>query len=257
MSAALIRTRAVLRLALVVGWSVVMAVVRILVWPVALVNPAADQANFQRLMKVWARGFLWGFGMKAETIGTPPKPPFMFVANHWSWIDVIVLSSQLGSVFLSKAEVVRYPIIGQLAQVAGTIFITRESLKDIKRVQALIEERIERGQGVALFPEGGTSQSGHTEPFRPAMLEIAVRNEWPVYYGAIRYRTPEGYPPASEIIEWRGPVPLITNALAVLSLPHSYATLHIGDEPMRGDNRKELAARLTEAVRERLEATPP
>jgi len=39
-----------------------------------------------------------------------------------------------------------------------------------------------------------------------------------------------------------------------LSLPRSYATLSIGDEPIRGDDRKDLAKRLTEAVREKLEA---
>jgi 1-acyl-sn-glycerol-3-phosphate acyltransferase len=254
MPESILRMRAVCRLALIVGWSIVMALARVAVMPLRLYDPAAEIALHQRMMKVWARGFLWGFGMRVNTIGTPPTGAFLFVANHWTWIDVVVLASQLGTVFLSKAEVAKYPLIGQMAGAAGTIFITRESLKDIKRVQDKVEASIKRGHGVAVFPEGGTSQSGHTESFRPAMLEIAVRNEWPVYYGAIQYRTPEGYPPASEVIEWRGPVPLLTNALAVLRLPHSYATLKLGDEPMRSSDRKELAARLTEAVRENLKA---
>jgi len=250
----LLLLRAVFRLSLVVAWSVIVAMARVCVIPVRLYDPAAEIALHQRMMKVWARGFLWGFGMKVNTIGEPPTGAFLFVSNHWTWIDVVVLASQLGTLFLSKSEVARYPLIGQLAPIAGTIFITRESLKDIKRAQDKVEAAIKQGHAVAVFPEGGTSQSGHIEPFRPAMLELAVRNEWPVYYGAIQYRTPEGYPPASEVIEWRGPVPLITNALNVLSLPRSYATLRLGDEPMRGDDRKELAARLTESVREALEA---
>lgn len=250
----LITLRAVLRLSLVIAWSMVMGMARICVVPVRLYDPAAEVAIHQRMMKFWARGFMRGFGMRVKTIGTPPTGAFLFVCNHWTWLDVIVLASQLGTVFLSKSEVAKYPLIGQLAGVAGTIFITRENLREIKRVQELVEDAIKRGHGVAVFPEGGTSQSGHIEKFRPAMLDIAVRNEWPVYYGAIQYRTPEGHPPASEVIEWRGPVPLLTNAIGVLSLPRSYATLRIGDEPMRGDDRKELAERLTEAVRENYKA---
>lgn len=253
---AFVFTRAVCRLVLVIAWSTVMGVVRIGIMPMRPFRPAAEIALHQRLMKVWARGCMRCIGMKVDTIGTPPVGAFLFVSNHWTWLDVVVLSSQLGTVFLSKAEVMKYPLIGQLARLAGTIFITRESLKDIKRVQEQVEEAIQHGHGVVVFPEGGTSQSGHTEPFRPAMLDIAVRNEWPVYYGAIQYRTPEGCPPASEAIEWRGPVPLLVNAMSVARLPRSYATLHLGEEPMRGTDRKELAERLTDAVRDNLKAIP-
>ena len=62
-----------------------------------------------RLFRVWARSLGRVLGMQADVSGAPPDPPFILVANHLSYVDVILLGSHLPCVFVAKAEVASWP----------------------------------------------------------------------------------------------------------------------------------------------------
>jgi 1-acyl-sn-glycerol-3-phosphate acyltransferase len=226
---------------------------RLLLAPAPRVRERFTSWYFRR----WSGLVLASIGVAVRVSGAPPAPPFLMVANHLSYVDILVLASRLGCIFVSKAEVRRWPLFGPICRTLGTVFIDREARRDIPRVLAEIERDLERGWGVVLFPEG-TSSSGRTvEPFKPPLLALATRLGRPVHYAALGYRTPEGERPAHEAVCWWGGISFPAHAWGLLQLAAVEATVRFAPEPIFEDDRKLLAERLRQAVLADFEPTAP
>ena len=92
------------------------------------------------LLRTWARWSARTLGMRVRVEGTPPEPPFLLVSNHLSYVDVLVLGSQLGSVFVARGDVEGWPLFGPLCRTGGSIFVKRESKRDLVRVISRMKE---------------------------------------------------------------------------------------------------------------------
>lgn len=111
-------------------------------------------------------------GIRVETQGRlPGSPPRFVVANHISWTDIIALASVAPFVFLAKSEVSTWPVLGLLARLQGTVFVTRSSRKDIPRVNAELCAVLNQGRDLVVFPEGTSSDGTSVLTFRPAHFE--------------------------------------------------------------------------------------
>ena len=102
----------------------------------------------------------------------------MFVSNHQSWIDILVLMESLNTVaFLSK-QMVRYiPVLGSCAYAGGTIFINRRLRNS--RQQALEEtlRMCKESTAVVVFPEGTRSFDGELrQEIHPRAIEAAYEH---------------------------------------------------------------------------------
>lgn len=228
----------------------VLFVVRMAAKPVALVSPRLDRAVRQGLFQFCARSVLSITGLRLTVHGARPKPPFFLVTNHLTFMDVFVLASELGCVFVSRADLAQWPFIGHMTRHMNTIFIDRESWRDTVRVNEQILTTMQQGYGVAVFAESRVSQQGDVQPFKPALLQPAVQLGLPVHYASVSYQTPEGSPPAKEIAIWKHDVGFFRHYLNVAAMPHYACTLTFGDEPKQGTDRKALANALYEAVRD-------
>ena len=98
----------------------------------------------------------------------------LLVANHISWLDILVMNAARYCRFVSKSDVKRWPLIGTLATGGGTIYIERESRRDALRVVHHIAESLQRGEVVAVFPEGTTSDGVALLPFHANMIQAAI-----------------------------------------------------------------------------------
>lgn len=196
----------------------------------------------------WARLLAGILGMRVHVTGTPPTPPFCLVANHLSYIDVILLHSQLRCVFVSKAEVSRWPALGWLARTFGTLFIDRTIKRDVLRINSLIDAVLQAGDGIVFFPEGTTSQGDRVYPFKASLLDLAARSGYPVQYATLRYETPPGELPAVEGVCWWGKMTFGGHLKALLRLRSFDAYVHFGADAVQADDRKELAHLLHEKV---------
>ncbi len=194
------------------------------------------------------RCLLWQAGARVEVHGAAPKAPFLLVSNHLGYVDILLLASRLDTVFVSKQEVASWPVLGLLCRAMGTVFINRESRRDLTRVLGEMDEHLQRGVGIVVFPEGTSTNGEGVLSFLPSLLEIAVRLRRPVDYASLRYSTTTSDPPASDTVCWWGDRPFVPHFLQLMSMPGFQADLHFGSEPIQSDNRKTLAHELREAV---------
>ncbi|HSR92782.1 MAG TPA: lysophospholipid acyltransferase family protein [Gemmatimonadales bacterium] len=205
----------------------------------------------RRVFRSWARGVEWILGVRVDPLGVPPRAPFLLVANHLSYLDVVILAARLEAVFVAKQEVAKWPVIGLLASVMDTIFVDRNAPRDTIRVMGRLEAAVTAGDGVVLFAEATSSPGSDVLPFRPALLEWAARHEHPVYHASLSYRTRESSPPAHLAVCWWGDMTFGSHLVSLAALPTIHATVVFGEEPIQESDRRRLAEQLHQAVRER------
>jgi 1-acyl-sn-glycerol-3-phosphate acyltransferase len=203
------------------------------------------------IFRTGSRRVLSVLGFDVRVTGPVPRPPFLLVTNHLSYMDILVLASRLGCVFVAKAEIRGWPVLGPICRAFGTIFINREERRDIPRVTAELEAALDRGLGVVIFPEGTSSSGKGVLPFRSPLLAPAARLGIPVHYAALGYQTSPGDPPAHLAVCWWGNTPFAPHVLGLLRLRRAEATIDFGCEPIVEPDRKLLASRLREGVLER------
>lgn len=123
-------------------------------------------------------------GVKPAPQGAlPGRAPRLVVANHVSWTDIIALASLHPFVFLAKSEVARWPVLGLLARLQGTVFVARGARHDVARVNAALADVLRAGGDLVVFPEGTSSEGAGVLPFRSAHFApveaLAARGEAP------------------------------------------------------------------------------
>jgi len=140
-----------------------------------------------RLIRWWSRMLLRIFGMRPICVGQPLNDAVLFVANHTSWIDVVMLHSQRAACFVAKSEIAGWPLVGWMASSAGTIFHRRGNNHSLSAVMQVMVERLRAGRSVAVFPEGGSGYNGVLKVFHARIFQAALDAPVPVQPVALRF----------------------------------------------------------------------
>jgi 1-acyl-sn-glycerol-3-phosphate acyltransferase len=149
---------------------------------------------------------LMGVSMKVE--GNLHSGGALLVANHISWLDINVLHAVAPQArFVSKADVKSWPLMAQLADAAGTLYLERERKRDALRVVHLVAKALAAGEMVAVFPEGTTSDGHGLLPFHANLLQAAVATSTPVQPIALRFS--DASQPISDAVEFIGATTLV------------------------------------------------
>jgi 1-acyl-sn-glycerol-3-phosphate acyltransferase len=210
--------------------------------------PAGAARREDRAIRAWARSMCAIVGLSVQVEGAPPEGEFLLVCNHLSYLDVLAIMSQLDARLLSKAEVASWPGLGPLARFGGTLFVDRTRRRDLPRVIGEIRGVLEQGRGVVFFPEGTSSPGLEVLPFKPSLFEVAAEGRIPVSVAALHYRTPAEERPAQWSVAWWGDMEFLPHLLDLLRLPRIEARLRLGEAPVEGSDRKQLALETREAV---------
>ncbi len=155
---------------------------------IVFVFPRLRQAERDARVQAWARRMLEVLGIGLQLRGQPPASgPMLLVANHISWLDILVMHAARHCRFVSKSDVKHWPLIGTLATGAGTLYIERESRRDAMRVVQQMAERLAAGDVLAVFPEGTTSDGVDLLPFHANLIQAAVSANAPVQPVALQF----------------------------------------------------------------------
>jgi 1-acyl-sn-glycerol-3-phosphate acyltransferase len=210
---------------------------------------------------VYAR-FYWTvtcrlLGLRVRVIGTAANlanaRPVVFISNHSSWLDVPVLGGSLDACFVSKNEVGRWPLVGTVARLGRTVFISRQR-HATGRERDLMRERLAAGDNLVLFPEGTTSDGSRVMPFRSAFFAIAEGEDPPLIQPvSVVYDRLGGLPTgraSRPVFAWYGDMDMATHfwRFAQHRGLRVSVLLHPPVDPARFASRKALSHAVWQAV---------
>lgn len=157
--------------------------------PLAL---SLGRTHRERLTRHWAYGVVRTFGVRVRVVGHPAAtgdgPGVLVVANHVSWLDIPLVAAVCPGRMLAKSDIRRWPLLGPLAALGGTLFVERERLRALPGTVGAIASALRGGARVVVFPEGSTwCGRGTGGPFRPAAFQAAADAGAPVQPLRIRY----------------------------------------------------------------------
>jgi len=111
------------------------------------------------------------FGIRIKTIGKPlTGEGVLIVANHTSWLDIIVFSAVGRLSFVAKSEVATWPLFSTLAKLQETVFVERTRRQATGQARDQIRERLLAGDTLVLFPEGTSNDGNAVLGFKSALM---------------------------------------------------------------------------------------
>jgi len=120
------------------------------------------------------RSLAWLLRIKVRQVGVASAAaPTLFVCNHISWLDIVVLSAALPASFIAKQEVNDWPFFGLLARLQRTVFVERNNRHRTVEHRDEMRERLETGDNLILFPEGTSSDGLRIHNFKSAFFATA------------------------------------------------------------------------------------
>lgn len=203
---------------------------------------------YQRLTQWWLRKITRILGVRVAVTGEPAGDGVLMVANHISWLDIALLGGYARPRFLSKHEVRHWPVIGWLADKAGTLFISRGKAGAAAQASATLLQALQAGRAVLLFPEGTTTTGNDVRTFHARLLAPALDSGKPVQPVAIRYPGADGLTqPQVPYVDQQS---LWDNLQGLLGERELRAEIHfLPPLPSAGVDRKTLAAQCEQQIR--------
>jgi 1-acyl-sn-glycerol-3-phosphate acyltransferase len=206
------------------------------------------------------------FGLNIRIVGTPVQDQgVLMVANHTSYLDIIVLGGSARVSFVAKSEVNTWPFFGLMARLYETVFVERQRRSQAGVARDQLRERLQQGDALVLFPEGTSNDGNRVLPFKSALMgatesqlgaDAEGRTRYvPVQPVSLAYVGFHGLPMGREnrpLFAWYGDMELV---------PHLWEAVTAGPvdvvvefhPPMTVDamgGRKPLAARAEAMIRE-------
>jgi len=219
-------------------------------WTCALIFPWTDKAGRTWRIRHWSTRLLAICRVSVELQQSGVEQSglhALVVANHVSWLDIFVINSKYPSRFVAKSDIRDWPLIGWLCARANTVFISRGSLRDVRRIFHDLVETIHNGEHVAFFPEGTTSSQGSLAPFHANLFEAAIDAKVPVQPYALRYLDALGrFHPTVDFV---GDMSFVESLLAILRGEEIIAQLMV--LPLietAGTHRRDLARTAQDAI---------
>jgi 1-acyl-sn-glycerol-3-phosphate acyltransferase len=130
----------------------------------------------RRLPNAYHRALCRLFGLEVARRGEPlAEGPLLMVANHASWLDIVVLSSIGPLSFIARHDVAGWPLVGTLARLQRTVFVERKRSRTAQHRDEIVE-RLAAGDRLVLFAEGTSSDGNRVLPFKTGLFGAVERS---------------------------------------------------------------------------------
>ncbi|GHF16253.1 1-acyl-sn-glycerol-3-phosphate acyltransferase [Kordiimonas sediminis] len=218
------------------------------------------------LVGFWHRSICRIIGVDIREYGERKQEgPVLFVANHLSWLDIVILGGRLkGASFVAKSEVASWGALGALSKLHKTVFVNRERRTDSAKQRDALVDRIREGDSLILFPEGSNTDGMRIAPFKSALFSVAERaneasdHKLQVQPVTLAFTELNGIPlvrAQKSGVSWLGDVELMAHLRHVLGHGRIVATVEY-HAPISADElgcRKAMASHCETTVRAGLE----
>jgi 1-acyl-sn-glycerol-3-phosphate acyltransferase len=198
---------------------------------------------------------LGAFGVRFTVEGDFPKSGVL-ISNHTGYLDILVYAGLSPVVYCAKAEMERWPLLGWMATMAGTVFVDRGAGGSAERAKSGMQAAESEGVPVTFFPEGTTSNGEQVLPFRTGLLAVSMEARQPMTAAFVRYTLEQDNGPGvtveDDVCFWGDDATMLKHIFKFVGLKGVHAWVKIAPAPIvfsRDDlNRKEAAVEAREAV---------
>jgi 1-acyl-sn-glycerol-3-phosphate acyltransferase len=216
-------------------------------------RPATREQRADWLHRFCARG-IRGMGIEIGVEGVFRERGAL-ISNHLSYLDIVVFATLHPCVFVSKEEVRRWPVVGWMTTMSGTVYVARghggSAMKARKEMQAVLDA----GLPVVFFPEGTTSNGSQLLKFHSGLLSQVTAGGAPVTAAYLQYTFAEDNGPdvsvADDVCYW-GNRNMLAHIFRLLALRGVRAEIRFAEEPIAfssdGLHRKMAAVEARSAV---------
>lgn len=234
------RLRRAVALAVVLAWSMIRFALKRLTGPVSMEWRA-------RWVQQTSRHILSSLGIHTHVQGQPGVRGLV-VANHLSYLDILVLSAAAPCFFVAKMEIGGWPFFGRAARIGGTIFVDRGSLESALSVARQMSERMQLpiNVPVLMFPEGTSTDGRQVLRFHSRLIDPATSLSMPITTAAIRYVIGDGTPEIE--LCWYDDMTFVGHMWKVLGVGDFWADLRFGSTQVYKDRRQAADATHDEIV---------
>ena len=168
--------------------------------------------------------------------GTFPDGGGAVISNHLGYADIIVYAALHECVYCSKAEIRKWPIVGWMTMMAGTVFIERGRGGSALKATGGMQKAASAGLPVMFFPEGTTSNGDGVLPFHSGLLQQALAMAEPITAARIRYTLDQPNAPGTTVrddVHYWGDINILRHLFHFCSLRGVHAHVRFAPEPIR------------------------
>jgi len=165
----------------------------------AIIRNEADRRRYAaKNLARYCRWYMVAFNLKVEVRGfeklADDPRHFMIIANHMSYLDVMVIASRLPSLFVTSVEIENTPLLGTVCRAGGSYFVERRNRTKLAQELDSLGQVLKDGVNLVIFPEGTSSDGEGVLPFKKSLFASAVRASTPVLPLCLRYLSANGKP---------------------------------------------------------------
>jgi 1-acyl-sn-glycerol-3-phosphate acyltransferase len=206
----------------------------------------------EKIIQFWCKRLLSIFEIKVEVQGLDSflynQKQYLMVANHISWMDIIVIQSIKPSIFVAKSDVASWPLFGWVAQMTGTIFIKREKVSDIKKALKKMKRRLIK-RSVCIFPEGTSTSGRYLLPFKSNLFQSSIDTNKSILPLCLRYKQKGTYSDKAAFID---DMSLVDSIIKIKNENDISVEVEVLQPIRPRGNRKELAVYVQEILHKNL-----
>jgi len=224
----------------------------LLVIPLCLLIFISTKNQQERIIRFWCKRLLSIFEISVEVTGLESnlvnQKKYLMVANHISWMDIIVIQSIKPCIFVAKSDVASWPLFGWVAQMTGTIFIKRDKISDIKKALKKMKRRLIK-RSVCIFPEGTSTNGRYLLPFKSNLFQSSIDTQKSILPLCLRYEQKNIYTDKTAFVD---DMSLLDSIIKIKQEKDIRVVVEILQPIRPRYNRKELASYTQEIVRKNL-----
>jgi 1-acyl-sn-glycerol-3-phosphate acyltransferase len=221
----------------------------------AVRRPKTREARADWLHRFCARA-IRRMGIDVTVVGRFPEQGAL-ISNHLSYLDIVVYAALHPCVFVSKAEIQSWPVVGWMTTMSGTVYVARGHGGSALKAREGMQAAVDAGMPVVFFPEGTTSNGSGLLKFRSGLLGQVMEGGAMVTAASIGYSLGEGNEPgtsvADDVCYW-GDRDMLGHIFTFLGLRGVKAEVRFAEAPIAFSSnalhRKQAAVEAQAAVEE-------
>ncbi len=185
-----------------------------------------------QILGFYSRAGLRVLNIRVAVKGKWSQSSGLYVCNHVSYLDILILSSSIPVCYVTSIEVRDMPVLGFLSRLANCLYVERRSKQNLGLEVSEITQALKEGTDVVVFPEATSTNGDTVLRFRSPLFSAATGSGKPVYPLCLRYVRINGEKfnvGNRDLVCWYGDMKFLNHLWSVAKCRDIFVDLHVLD----------------------------